>query len=74
MSKAGSIAKMGSLNPRTKLTWEQVEEIRETYSQNSQKTGIIASLSRAYDMTPQGMGRIINGITWTENPKKGEIE
>ena len=64
---AKSIQKMsnafkGEKNPRAKLNWEKVNDIRSKYSTGKYS---YKKLSEEYGVTKPTIGHIVNNITWS---------
>lgn len=53
----------GADNPRAKLTWEQVKEIRKAHNPHSEEFNI-SSLAKKYGVSPSCILRIIRNITY----------
>jgi hypothetical protein len=54
----------GERSSRARLTWEQVREIRRTYSG---RYGEQSALARTYGVTPATMWHMLKGKTWRES-------
>ena len=65
VSKNRFKSNIGELNPRAKLTLEQVEEIRELYKR---KKPTLISLAEIYKVSIQCIFRIVNYISWKSIP------
>jgi hypothetical protein len=54
---------MGSLCPASKLTWEDVEEIRRRATQG-RKRGFVTATAKEYGVAPGAIARLLSGRTW----------
>lgn len=54
----------GEGNPRARLTWDKVAEIRAAFAAGTPNK----SLSRKYGLTESGIGSIVHGRTWKGDP------
>jgi hypothetical protein len=53
--------------PASKLTREQVNEIRAEYNRRGGRYGVITALATEFDMSASTIKKIVHGLTWRES-------
>ena len=68
MSHLQSQRKLGELNPRCKLTWEIVEDMRRELASRTD-WGAQSAVARRYGVSKKAVRDIMQGKTWTKRPE-----
>lgn len=63
-NKGRAVGFPGEFNPKAKLCYTEVLEIRKIWDNNKSKYGLLKSLSHEYDIPLSTMAKIVNHTTW----------